>query len=519
LILLADPAKTKLEFRTGFGYSEEDLSVLRETTFNLTNRESRGVFVNCFHEQKPILINDFADISSFHSSQSLLFAEKIGARSFICCAIVCEGESLGILAVDNIRTKKALVQSDLSLVMGIAPVIGMSIRNAIYIERERQRDEQMRQSQKMEAIGQLAGGIAHDFNNLLTAIIGFASLAQMEMDPGNPAAEYLNEVLAASERATHLTQGMLAFSRKQAIHLRPDDLNRIIGQIEKLLRRLISEEIELVIVLNDEPLPVVVDAGQIDQIMLNLATNARDAMENTGILTIETSSVELSADFVAAHGYGAAGRYARLAVSDTGMGMDDATRAHIFEPFFTTKEVGKGTGLGLAIVYGIVKQHSGYIEIDTEPGKGTTFNIYFPLQQKDALPGQQADAPQVSLHGTGTVLVVEDSPEVRKLTRQILESHGYQVIEAVDGQDAVEKFLEHQEAVKLVIMDVVMPRMNGKEAFAEIDKIRPGTKVLFTSGYTPDDVNRKGIRFEKDNFLAKPSSPQALLRKVRDLLA
>jgi signal transduction histidine kinase/CheY-like chemotaxis protein/arsenate reductase-like glutaredoxin family protein len=519
LILLADPTKTKLEFRTGFGYSEEDLSVLRETTFNLTNRESRGVFVACFHEQKPILINDFADISSFHSSQSLLFAEKIGARSFICCAIVCEGESLGILAVDNIRTKKALVQSDLSLVMGIAPVIGMSIRNAMYIERERQRDEQMRQSQKMEAIGQLAGGIAHDFNNLLTAIIGFASLAQMEMDPGNPAAEYLNEVLAASDRATHLTQGMLAFSRKQAIHLRPDDLNRIIGQIEKLLRRLISEEIELVIVLNDEPLPVVVDAGQIDQIMLNLATNARDAMENTGILTIETSSVELSADFVAAHGYGAAGRYARLAVSDTGMGMDDATRAHIFEPFFTTKEVGKGTGLGLAIVYGIVKQHSGYIEIDTEPGKGTTFNIYFPLQQKDALPGQQADAPQVSLHGTGTVLVVEDSPEVRKLTRQILESHGYQVIEAVDGQDAVEKFLEHQEAVKLVIMDVVMPRMNGKEAFAEIDKIRPGTKVLFTSGYTPDDVNRKGIRFEKDNFLAKPSSPQALLRKVRDLLA
>ncbi|HEY5513948.1 MAG TPA: ATP-binding protein [Geomonas sp.] len=520
LILLADPDQARLAFRTGFGYSEEQLSVLKETSFNLANPESTGVFVVCFREHKPILINDFTDVSRLHSFQSLQFAEKIGAQSFICCPIVCEGESLGVLAVDNIKTKKALVQSDMSLLMGIAPVIGMSLRNAMYIERERLRAEQMRQSQKMEAVGQLAGGIAHDFNNLLTAIIGFATLAQMNMEKENRSVQYLNEVLVASERAALLTQGLLAFSRKkQATNPATFDLNRIVEKIEKLLRRLISEEIELVIAPSDQPLPVVADAGQIDQIIINLATNARDAMVRAGVLTIETSSVQLTADFIEARGFGAVGRYARLAVSDTGMGMDEAIKAHIFEPFFTTKEVGKGTGLGLAIVYGIVKQHGGYIDVDSHPGKGTTFTVYLPLLQEDAMPEPLAQARQISHRGSGTVLVVEDSPEVRKLTRQVLEDHGYRVIEAVDGQDAVEKFLKHQDAVRLIIMDVVMPKMNGKEAFAEIAKIRPGTKVLFTSGYTPDDVIKKGVLFEKDNFLAKPSSPQTLLRMVRELLA
>ena len=519
LILLCNPDKSQLVFRIGFGYSEEQLSILKKASFNLANPESRGVFVTSFREQKPILINDFSEVSALHSSQSQLFAENLGAQSFLCCPIVCEGESLGILAVDNIKTKKALVQSDMSLLMGIAPVIGISIRNAKYIERERLRSDQMRQSQKMEAVGQLAGGIAHDFNNLLTAIIGFATLAQMKMDQNNPSSQYLDEVLVASERATHLTQGLLAFSRKQAINPQQVELNGIVGRIEKLLRRLISEEIELVLRYAGEPLPVLADAGQIDQIILNLATNARDAMDHKGVLTIETGMQQLSADFVAGYGDASAGRYARLSVSDTGMGMDEETKAHIFEPFFTTKEIGKGTGLGLAIVYGIVKQHNGFIDIESAPGQGTTFNIFLPSPEQETEPVPQAARRQRTLHGSGTVLVVEDAPEVRKLTRQVLENHGYQVIEAVDGEDAVGQFLVHQDAVQLVIMDVVMPKMNGKEAFAEIAKIRPGTKVLFTSGYTPDDVNRTGVLFGKDNFLGKPSSPQTLLRMVGELMA
>jgi signal transduction histidine kinase len=519
LILLADPGRTRLGFRIGFGYPPEQLSLLRATSFNLTDPASRGVFVTCFREQKPILINDFSEVSEIHSEQSRQFAEEFGAQAFLCCAIVCEGVSLGILAVDNIRTKKPLVQSDISLLMGIAPVIGMSLRNAMYIERERQRADQMRQSQKMEAIGQLAGGIAHDFNNLLTAIIGFTSLAQMGLKPDTPSSQYLDEVLVASERATHLTKGLLSFSRKQAINLQPVELNRIVERIEKLLRRLISEEIELVLAYCKEPLSVVADAGQIEQIIVNLATNARDAMDQVGVLTIETGCQEVAADCVADYGSAAPGRYARLTVGDTGKGMDEATRAHIFEPFFTTKEVGKGTGLGLAIVYGIVKQHNGFIEIQSAPGQGTRFQIYLPLPDQAASPEQPAAPTQLLGRGSGTVLVVEDAPEVRKLTREVLESHGYQVIEAVDGEDALEKFVQYQDQVDLIIMDVVMPKLNGKEAYARIAELRPGTRVLFTSGYTPDDVNRKGVHFGKDNFLAKPASPRELLGKVAELLA
>jgi signal transduction histidine kinase/CheY-like chemotaxis protein len=519
LILLADPAKRTLGFRIGFGYSQEQFSLLQETSFNLGNPESKGVFITCFRDQKPVLINDFSEVSGDHSPHSQLFAEKIGAQSFICCAIVCEGEALGILAFDNIKTKKSLVQSDVSVLTGIAPVIGMSLRNAMYIDRERHRAEQMRQSQRMEAVGQLAGGIAHDFNNLLTAIIGFTTLAQMDIGRENPAAQYLDEVLVASERATHLTKGLLSFSRKQPVNLQAVELNGSVERIEKLLRRLISEEIELVLRFAGEPLPVIADAGQIDQIIMNLATNARDAMEHSGVLTIETSSREISADFMPDYGCSTPGRYARLSVSDTGKGMDAATKARIFEPFFTTKEIGKGTGLGLAIVYGIVKQHDGFLDIESTPGKGTCFNIYLPLPGTDAVPDRPGEEPALSPRGTATVLVVEDAPEVRRLTRQVLESSGYRVIEAEDGADALEKFRAHQDEVKLVIMDVVMPKMNGKEAFAEISRMRPDTKVLFTSGYTPNDVHKKGVHFDRDNFIGKPCLPQALLKMVADLLA
>jgi signal transduction histidine kinase len=518
LILLADPTKSSLRFRTGFGYSDEQLIVLKDTSFNLEDPESKGVFVVCFREQRSILVNDFSQVANVHSARSVSFSEKMEAQSFLCCAIVCEGESLGVLAVANSKTNKKLVQSDMSLLMGVAPVIGMSIRNAMYIDRERRMAEQIRQSQKMEAVGQLAGGVAHDFNNLLTAIIGFTTLAQMNMQKENPSLRSLEQVLLAADRATNLTQGLLAFSRKQVNNPVPVDLNDIIKNIKELLRRLISAEIELEISLSEQRLQVVADAGQIDQVMMNLVTNARDAMGGTGVLTIRTSSVEMCEDFVKTHGFGTVGCYAMISVSDTGTGIDHATNAHIFEPFFTTKEVGKGTGLGLAIVYGIVKQHDGYLDIESEPGTGTTFNIYLPLLQKEVITSRPAQVLEVSYEGTETVLVAEDAPEVRRLTTEVLEQNGYHVIEATDGQDALQKFSENRDNVDLVIMDVVMPKMNGKEAFSEIVKISPSMKVLFTSGYTHDDANQKGVTFGSENFLTKPSSPQALLKKVREVL-
>jgi PAS domain S-box-containing protein len=378
---------------------------------------------------------------------------------------------------------------------------------------------QLFQSQKMEAIGQIAGGIAHDFNNLLTVIIGFANIAVMRTRPGDPSLEYLEQILAASDRATHLIQGLLAFSRRQILDPRPIDLNALVRGMEKLLRRLITEDIEMNTTLSDRDLVVLADAGQIDQILMNLAANARDAQPNGGMLSIETSLQTMTDDYVRLHGYGSIGQYAMLAVSDTGAGMDGEIRARIFEPFFTTKGPGKGTGLGLAIVYGIVKQHNGFINVYSEPSVGTIFKIYLPLVKIEKVSKDPAaeDAPTVR-GGMETVLVLEDNPEVRTLIRSLLETYGYRVIEAEDGLGGVALFSRHKDDISLVITDVVMPRMGGKEAISEMEKIRPGIKVLFTSGYTPDVVHKKGILLEGINFISKPSMPRELLMKIREIL-
>ncbi|GFO56071.1 histidine kinase [Geomonas sp. Red276] len=518
LILLADEGPSELTFRTGFGYRGDQLELLRQTSFKL-HPNSNGVLVRTFREQRPVLVNDLAEVGPHHAARSAAFTEMMAAQSFICCPIVYEGESLGVLAVDNVRTKRLLVQSDMTLLMGIAPVIGMSIRNAMYVERERRMEEQLRHSQKMEAVGQLAGGIAHDFNNLLTAIIGFANLSQGTVDADHPAAKYLDQVQLAADRASHLTEGLLAFSRKQVKDPRAVELNHVVENINKLLRRLITAEIELDIDLSRQRLQIMADPGQIEQVLMNLVANARDAISGSGRLSISTSVVELTPELVRKRGVGKAGSYAMLSVADTGAGMDAATKARIFEPFFTTKEVGKGTGLGMAIVYGIVQQHEGFIDVTSEPGVGTIFDVYLPILGKD-VGRTVADVVDTGCYaGSETVLVAEDAPEVRRLTSEVLSSNGYRVIEAVDGEDAVNRFLEHRESVDLVIMDVVMPKMNGKDAYAAIARKNPRTKVLFTSGYTPDDVARKGVTFAKGNFLPKPSTPQELLKKVREVLA
>jgi PAS domain S-box-containing protein len=378
-------------------------------------------------------------------------------------------------------------------------------------------ENQLRQAQKMEAVGQLAGGVAHDFNNILTAIIGYANLLLMKMPGADAGRTYVEHILSSSERAAHLTHSLLAFSRKQIIDLRQVKVNDVIRRVERLLVRVIGEDIEFKTRLCDLDPAVLADSIQIEQVLMNLATNARDAMPNGGTMLVETDLYEVGEEFVRAHSYGRPGRYVVISVADSGTGMDEKVRNRIFEPFYTTKEVGKGTGLGLAMVYGIIKQHNGYIDVYSEPGRGTIFKIYLPVIALAATVQDEEKGGDIR-RGTETVLLAEDDGTVRALSRRMLEDFGYRVIEAVDGEDAVRKFTENRDSVDLLVLDIIMPRKNGKEAYREINNIRPGIKALFTSGYTADIVNKKGIVETGQAFLAKPSTPAVFLNKVREVL-
>ena len=385
----------------------------------------------------------------------------------------------------------------------------------IDITKEMNLESQLRQSQKMEAIGTLAGGIAHDFNNILTVLVGYGTLLQMKIEKTNPLRLYADQIVSASQKATSLTQSLLAFGRRQPITLKPQNINAVVRGTESLLKRLITEDISLVTDLTREDMVVMADSTQIDQILFNLVTNARDAMPQGGVLKITTDIVELSRGFVLANGFGETGRYAHLAVSDTGAGMDEATMEKIYDPFFTTKGAGKGTGLGLSTVYGIVKQHNGYITVESVPGEGTTFHIYLPIVKTEAYvePAQ----PVYGGRGEKTILVAEDEEQVRLLLRDILSQHGYTVIEAADGDDAIERFKEH-DGISLVIIDSVMPKKNGREAYDMMHKIRPHVPVLFMSGYNSDVVLGKGIQERQFDFIPKPLSPHDLLSKVEQVL-
>jgi PAS domain S-box-containing protein len=386
------------------------------------------------------------------------------------------------------------------------------------ITEQKKLEQQLLQSQKMEAVGQLAGGMAHDFNNILTAIVGYASLIQMKLQESDPQRVYAEHILASSERAASLIRSLLAFSRKQIMNPKPADLNEIVRNVEKLLLRLIGEDIEFTTVLSKEELMVVADSTQIEQVLMNLATNARDAMPRGGRFIIETSPVQVGDRFIAAQPYARPGRYAVLSVTDTGSGMDEKIREKIFEPFFTTKEVGKGTGLGLAMVYGIIKQHEGYITVASEAGKGATFTIYLPLRKTHADTAAVKQGYRPMPVGSETLLIAEDDDSVRAMSKSILTEFGYKVIEAVDGEDVVNKFLEYQDRIHLLILDVVMPKRNGKEVYESVRKVRPDIKVLFTSGYTADIIHAKGLLDEGLNFILKPIPPNDLLRKVRAVL-
>lgn len=387
------------------------------------------------------------------------------------------------------------------------------------ITEKRKLEDQLRHAQKMEAVGLLAGGVAHDFNNILTAIIGYGNLLEMRYSEDDPHRQYVHQILAAAARAANLTQSLLAFSRKQVINPRPVDLNDIITRIEKLLRRVIGEDVDLRTTLTPVPLIVMGDAGQMEQILMNLATNARDAMPEGGVLTINTGTATIGQDFRKEHGFGDVGDYAMVTVSDTGTGMDEQTRSRIFEPFFTTKELGRGTGLGLAIVYGAIKQNKGYVTVSSEPGSGTCFTLYLPLIDSAAVKEPSPRQIGMDQRGTGTILVAEDDPTLRNLLRLMLREFGYAVIEAVDGDDAIDKFSQHRGLVDLLVLDVIMPRKNGRETYESIRKMRPGIKTVFISGYSNDVINRDLLHNNNCRYLAKPISPAALLDMIKELLA
>jgi putative nucleotidyltransferase with HDIG domain len=401
-------------------------------------------------------------------------------------------------------------------------------------EEELQRtEERLRQAQKMEAIGQLAGGVAHDFNNLLTIITGYGDMLLNGMLPADdPAREPVQEIMKAASRASALTRQLLAFSRRQVLAPQTLTLNGIIQDMDKMLRRLIGEDISLTSVLAPNLGPVLADPGQIEQVLLNLVVNARDAMPRGGRLTIETSNVFLDAAYTNAHPEIQPGPFIMLAVTDTGCGMDAATQARIFEPFFTTKGIGKGTGLGLSTVYGIVKQSGGSIYVYSELGRGTSFKVYLPLTvpASDArLPGSHHGTPAVKAPSAdlGTprlgknerLLLVEDDDAVRALTRTVLRNSAYEVIEAIDPDEALRWVQDHSEPIDLLVTDVVMPGMSGRELAERLTALRPDMKVLYVSGYTDDSVVRHGLLEAEVAFLQKPFTPNALASKVRSVLS
>jgi len=386
------------------------------------------------------------------------------------------------------------------------------------VTQSKQLEEQFQQAQKMEAVGRLAGGIAHDFNNILTVITGYGEMVA-ERITGDPLmSEEMQEILKAADHATVLTSQLLIFSRRHVAIQESLDLNTVVAKLERMLRRIIGEDVELVTVPGPELARVRADAAQIEQVIMNLAVNSRDAMPGGGRLVIETANVELDAAYGRGHIGVKEGEYVMLAVSDTGKGIPPEVRSRLFEPFFTTKERGKGTGLGLSTVYGIVKQSGGEIRVYSELDKGTTFKIYLPrVTDADSQPAQAAEPSPVE-RGEETLLLAEDEPGVRALARDVLRQHGYQVLEALDVPDALRICREHPERIHLLLTDVVMPVMSGRELAERVAQIRPEIKVLYMSGYTDNIVVSHGVTSIDKEFLQKPFTPRSLARKVRETL-
>lgn len=378
-------------------------------------------------------------------------------------------------------------------------------------------NDQLRQVQKLEAVGILAGGVAHEFSNILATMKGAAYLIQKKLHEDSPLMKYAEQLLSSIGKANNLSQGLLTFSRKQTISLNPLYFNEAIRKIIKLVGQLIGEHIKLTLMLADRDITVMADANQIEQVLVNLVTNARDSMPDGGNLTIGTDIMEMNREFIKGHGYGIPGKYAVLTVADTGIGMEEGIREKIFQPFFTTKAVGKGSGLGLAVTYGIVKQHNGFIDAASIPGEGTTFTIYLPVVDAEVIDDQGRDLSPVKT-GTETILLAEDDPDTRAIMSELLEMTGYHVLVAGDGEDAISVFRENKDRIQLVLVDVRMPKKNGRAVYEAIKRSDPRMKILFISGYTADIIDSHGILEEGLNFISKTALPEEILTKIREIL-
>lgn len=486
-----------------------------------------------------VFVSDITAVDLTQDERSIV--EQRDLRTVLYVPLIADEKAMGAFIVGSTQKPSHLTEIELNLSSTLANLAALAVRNAqlfqdgqnyatqleaTLADRLRAEEEtkslqaQLLQAQKMETFGRLAGGIAHDFNNILVPIIGYAELAMMDLASDDKLYSHLERIHEAAERAADLTHQILAFSRKQVLEMRVLDLNAVVANFKTMVQSLIGEDIDFETFPSPDLCRIKADHGQLEQVLMNLVVNARDAMPRGGKLTIETANIYLDEAYVQKYAdTPSPGHYVMLAVSDTGHGMNTETQQQIFEPFFTTKEPGEGTGLGLATVFGIVKQHGGNIWVYSELNKGTTFKIYLPQ-----IPDREhaVEIPQTepeSLSGTETILVVEDEAMVRKLVCETLAAYGYKIIEAQNGHDGLQRVSEYKEAIHLLLTDVIMPEMDGRELYQNVVATQPAIKVLYMSGYTDDVIVHHGILEEGINFLQKPFTVHGLMQKVRQVLS
>ena len=499
-VLELQPDGEWLLLRSGVGWREGTVGHARVGT----GEDSQAGYA--LRHNSPIVSEDLRHDSRFRGTDLL---HSHGVLSSVTVVIPGKQRPFGVLGAHTNRSR-TFTQDDVHFLQAVAHILGTTI--------DRDRTEvTLRQSQRLESVGRLAGGVAHDFNNVLTAIFGYADLVAEEMPPGSPIRADLQEIRKAAERASGLTRQLLAFSRQQVLQPLVLSLNDVIVNLDKMLQRLIGADVELRCSLAAGLGNVRADPGQIEQVIVNLVVNARDAMPRGGKLTIETANAELSQQYAEMHQPVISGRYVMLAATDTGSGMTPEIKARLFEPFFTTKEPGKGTGLGLATVYGIVKQSGGYIWVYSEPGHGATFKIYLPRVDEAAVELVEHEVIG-GVTGTETILLAEDDGVLRPLAKTLLEKHGYNVLAAANAQEALELLAGHDGPLHLLITDIVMPGTSGRELARRLADLRPDTRVLYISGYTDDAIVRHGMLEPGLHFLQKPFTPATLAEKVRAVL-